>query len=96
MTTNQSFLAMTILIAALLAVTGCGFSGQQDASTRDDHSCRQARRRRGSRLQTRTVQHRIAVVGTLHGLKIQISAKVAGRLEQVLVDVGDRLQPGEK
>jgi RND family efflux transporter MFP subunit len=46
-------------------------------------------------LQTRAVQRRIAVVGTLHGLeRVQISSKVAGRLEKVLVDVGDRVQPG--
>lgn len=48
-------------------------------------------------LQQRPVQRRIAVVGTLHGLeRVQISAKVAGRLEKVLVDVGDRIKPGTK
>src|SRR5690606_22824633 len=32
-----------------------------------------------------------------HGLeRVQISAKVAGRLEKVLVDVGDRIKPGTK
>lgn len=46
-------------------------------------------------LEARSVQRRIAVVGNLHGLeRLQISAKVAGRLEKVLVDVGDRVQPG--
>lgn len=46
-------------------------------------------------LEVRAVQRRIAVVGTLHGLeRVQISSKVAGRLEKVLVDVGDRVQPG--
>ena len=46
-------------------------------------------------LELRAVQRRIAVVGTLHGLeRVQISSKVAGRLEKVLVDVGDRVQPG--
>lgn len=46
-------------------------------------------------LELRPVQRRIAVVGTLHGLeRVQISSKVAGRLEKVLVDVGDRIQPG--
>lgn len=46
-------------------------------------------------LELRPVQRRIAVVGTLHGLeRVQISSKVAGRLEKVHVDVGDRVQPG--
>ncbi|QDU25685.1 Multidrug resistance protein MdtA precursor [Anatilimnocola aggregata] len=46
-------------------------------------------------LETRSVQRRITAVGTLHGLeRIQISAKVPGRIEKVLVDVGDRIKPG--
>lgn len=50
-----------------------------------------------AQLQQRPVQRRIAVVGTLHGLeRVQISAKVAGRLEKVLVDVGDRIKPETK
>lgn len=96
MTTNQSFLAMTILIAALLAVTGCGSHSKTPAAATTTVAAKPVVVT-VAQLQTRAVQRRIAVVGTLHGLeKIQISAKVAGRLEQVLVDVGDRLQPGAK
>jgi multidrug efflux pump subunit AcrA (membrane-fusion protein) len=46
-------------------------------------------------LEMRAVQRRIAVVGNLHGLeRVVVSAKVAGRIDKVQVDVGDRVKPG--
>ncbi len=96
MTTNNSLIALTLFIAALLAVTGCG-SHSKAPETATTTVAAKPVVVTVAQLQTRAVQRRIAVVGTLHGLeKIQISAKVAGRLEKVLADVGDRLQPGAK
>jgi RND family efflux transporter MFP subunit len=44
----------------------------------------------------RTVQRRVAVVGTLEGFEeVQISAKVEGRVLRVYRDVGDLVAPGE-
>jgi multidrug resistance efflux pump len=96
MTTNNSLFAITLFGAALFAVTGCG-SHSKAPETATTTVAAKPVVVTVSQLQTRAVQRRIAVVGTLHGLeKIQISAKVAGRLEKVLADVGDRLQPGAK
>jgi RND family efflux transporter MFP subunit len=46
-------------------------------------------------IEVRPVKRTISVVGTLHGLEtVEISSKVAGRIEKVNFDVGDRVAPG--
>jgi len=97
MSTQPRF-AFFVVATCSLALAGCGSHGKSPAA----HAPTETVAAKPvvvtvADLQTRAVQRRIPVVGTLHGLeRIQISAKVAGRLEKVLVDVGDRVQPGAK
>jgi RND family efflux transporter MFP subunit len=47
-------------------------------------------------VEERSVERRIAVVGTLNALeRVSISAKVPGRVTKVRVDVSDRVSPGD-
>ncbi|WP_254506543.1 efflux RND transporter periplasmic adaptor subunit [Anatilimnocola floriformis] len=89
----------SLLTIGVVAIAGCGSHGKKtpDAHAQAENVVAKPVVVTVADLQSRAVQRRIPVVGTLHGLeKIQISAKVAGRLEKVLVDVGDRVQPGTK
>jgi RND family efflux transporter MFP subunit len=46
-------------------------------------------------VQTRTVQRKIAVVGTLFGFEeFTVTPKVEGRVESIACEVGDRVKPG--
>jgi len=83
--------------AALLATTiaGCGQHQPAHTPTAADAPAKPVVVTVAA-LETRPVQRRILVVGTLHGLeRVQISAKVPGRLQNVCVDVGDRVKPGD-
>ena len=46
-------------------------------------------------VETRPVQRRVSVVGTLHGFeRITVTPKVEGRIDTLHFDVGDRVKPG--
>ena len=100
MSTQSKFVCSAVVFGlGALTFAGCGSHGKKSPAAHAPESTVAAKPIivTVADLQNRAVQRRIPVVGTLHGLeKIQISAKVAGRLEKVLVDVGDRLQPGSK
>ncbi|WP_425616135.1 efflux RND transporter periplasmic adaptor subunit [Anatilimnocola sp. NA78] len=95
--TRSLFLCGAMASASLLAVTfaGCGHHQPTPTPTAADAPAKPVVVTVAA-LETRPVQRRILVVGTLHGLeRVQISAKVPGRLENVRVDVGDRVKPGD-
>ena len=100
MTIHQKLFCGSLTLAAsatLLTLAGCGAHGKTSPAHAEATVVAKPVVVTVANLQTRPVQRRIAVVGTLHGLeRVQISAKVAGRLEKVLADVGDRVQPGKK
>lgn len=86
-------LALAALLPLSLLLSGCGHHGSHEPEVKAAPPKPVVIT--AAPVEVRPVQRRIAVVGTLHGLeRLQISAKVTGRLENVRVDVGDRVQPG--
>lgn len=90
---------LMLLLASLLALTQSGC--QQHAS----HAAAPSQEAKPevrpvtvttAPLESRSIQRRIAVVGSLNALEtIDIGAKVSGRVDRVLVDISDRVSPGD-
>jgi RND family efflux transporter MFP subunit len=94
---KQFVISIALGLACLAVIAGCGKHGKTTPQAEETTVAAKPVVVTVADLQQRPVQRRIAVVGTLHGLeRVQISAKVAGRLEKVLVDVGDRIKPGTR
>jgi RND family efflux transporter MFP subunit len=94
---SQFVIATAVSFGCLALLVGCGKHGSTTPAATEATVAAKPVVVTVAQLQQRPVQRRIAVVGTLHGLeRVQISAKVAGRLEKVLVDVGDRIKPETK
>ena len=86
-------IAATILTPLCVALTGCQH-GESHATETPQPVVRPVMVTVAPVVE-RDVERRIYVVGTLEALEtISIGAKVTGRVERVLVDVGDRLEAG--
>jgi RND family efflux transporter MFP subunit len=91
---KQFLFGLMLAAGTLAAIAGCGHQSHKPTQAEKPVEVRPVTVT-VTPLELRPVQRRISVVGTLHGLeRVQISSKVSGRLERVLVDVGDRVQPG--
>lgn len=86
------------LLAALLCLVQTGCQQHESHAASDDAPKVEAKpvSVTVSPVQTRAIERRIAVVGSLSALEtIDIGARVTGRVERVLVDVSDRVAPGD-
>lgn len=94
-----AYLSGAALLALVPLAAGCGQHSEAATKTSAQEKAKSEPRTvtvTVAPVAVRPVQRKISVVGTLYGLEtLQMSAKVAGRINRVNVDIGDRVKPGD-
>ena len=89
----RSLATVTLLVLSVLMSAGC----EKESTAKAQPTQRDPVDVSVAPVTTRDVQRSVEVVGTLYGdEEATISAKVAGRIEAIYKDVGDRCGPGEQ
>ena len=84
---------VTFLLGSITVLCGCSHQPPQHAETAAPAAV-EAVPVTASRVETKSVQRRVSVVGSLHGFEhITITPKVEGRVQRIPHDVGDRVAP---